>query len=48
VETFSENAKACGPSDCTAGGLDVAVDAAGQIYILDFVTGQVRVMQRKT
>jgi hypothetical protein len=48
VETFSENARACGPSDCTAGGLDAAVDSQGRIYILDRVTGDVRVMQRKT
>jgi hypothetical protein len=47
VETFSENARACGPSDCTAGGLDAAVDSQGRIYILDLVTGTVRVMQRK-
>jgi hypothetical protein len=47
VETFSENARACGPSDCTAGGLDVAVDSQGRIYILDIVTGDIRVMQRK-
>jgi hypothetical protein len=47
VETFSENARACGPSDCTAGGLDAAVDSQGCIYILDIVTGDVRVMQPK-
>ncbi len=47
VETFSENARACGPSDCTAGGLDAAVDSQGRIYILDIVTGDVRVMKRK-
>jgi hypothetical protein len=47
VETFSENARACGPSDCTAGGLDTAVDSQGRIYILDIVTGDIRVMQRK-
>lgn len=47
VETFSENARACGPSDCTAGGLDAAVDSQGRIYILDIVTGDVRVMQKK-
>lgn len=47
VETFSENARACGPSDCTAGGLDAAVDSQGRIYILDIVTGDIRVMQRK-
>jgi len=46
VETFSENARACGPSDCTAGGLDAAVDSQGRIYILDIVTGDVRVMKR--
>lgn len=48
VETFSENARACGPSDCTAGGLDVAVDSQGRIYILDLVTGDIRVMKLKT
>jgi hypothetical protein len=47
VETFAANAKACGPSDCTAGGLDVATDAQGRIYILDLVTGDIRVMKRK-
>jgi len=46
VETFSENARACGPSDCTAGGLDAAVDSQGRIYILDVVTGDVRAMKR--
>ena len=47
VETFAANAKACGPSDCTAGGLDAVVDSQGRIVILDFVTGDVRVMKRK-
>lgn len=47
VETFSENARACGPSDCTAGGLDAAVDSQGRIFILDIVTGDVRVMKPK-
>ncbi|HEX5220954.1 MAG TPA: hypothetical protein VFZ59_15420 [Verrucomicrobiae bacterium] len=47
VESFSENARACGPSDCTAGGLDVAVDSQGRIYILDIVTGDICVMQKK-
>ena len=47
VESFSENARACGPADCTAGGLDAAVDSEGRIYILDLVTGDVRVMKRK-
>jgi hypothetical protein len=48
VETFAANAKACGPSDCTAGGLDAVVDSQGRIVILDFVTGDVRVMKAKT
>lgn len=47
VETFSENAKACDPQHCTAGGLDAVVDSQGRIYILDLVTGDVRGMKRK-
>lgn len=47
VESFAANARACGPSDCTQGGLDAVADAQGRIYILDRVTGEVRVMQRK-
>lgn len=47
VEFFAENGKACGPSDCTAGGLDAVADSQGRIYILDFVTGDVRVMKHK-
>jgi hypothetical protein len=47
VESFAENGKACGPSDCTAGGLDAVVDSQGRIFILDFVTGDVRVMRAK-
>lgn len=47
VETFAENGKACGPTDCTAGGLDAVVDSQGRIWILDFVTGDVRVMIAK-
>ncbi len=46
-ESFVENAKACGPADCTAGGLDAVADAQGQIFILDYVTGDVRVMKLK-
>ena len=49
-ESFPENAKACaskGLGDCTQGGLDVVADAQGRIFILDFVTGDVRVMQSK-
>lgn len=46
-ESFVENAKLCGPNDCTVGGLAGAVDAQGRIYILDFVANNVRVMERK-
>jgi hypothetical protein len=45
-ESFAENAKVCGPNDCTLGGLDGVVDANGRIYILDFVAANVRVMER--
>jgi hypothetical protein len=47
VESFTANARACGPSDCTRGGLDAVADAQGRVYVLDRVTGDVRVMQRK-
>jgi hypothetical protein len=47
VESFGENAKVCGPNDCTLGGLDGVVDAQGRIYILDLVSNEVRVMGRK-
>ncbi len=49
-EIFPENAKACaskGLGDCTQGGLDAVADAKGRIFILDFVTSDVRVMERK-
>jgi len=46
-ESFVENAKACDPADCTTGGLDVAVDAQGRIYVLDLVANDIRVMARK-
>lgn len=48
AESFAENARVCGPNDCTMGGLAGAVDAQGRIYILDFVANNVRVMARKT
>jgi hypothetical protein len=48
AESFAENARVCGPNDCTLGGLDGVTDDAGRIYILDFVAGNVRVMERKT
>lgn len=47
TESFSENWRKCSPSDCTTGGLDAAVGADGQIYILDMVEANVRVMARK-
>ena len=49
-ESFSENGKAGSVhdlSDGTMGGLDAAVDSQGRIYILDFVSRGVRVMQKK-
>jgi hypothetical protein len=48
VESFPENARACSSlNDCVHGGLGLAVDSRERIYILDFVTNEVRVMQRK-
>ena len=50
-ESFPEKAKACaskGLGDCTQGGLDAVADAQGRIFVLDFVTSDVRVMQRKS
>jgi hypothetical protein len=47
AESFAENAKVCGPNDCTLGGLDGVSDADGRIYLLDFVAANVRVMERK-
>jgi hypothetical protein len=49
-ESFSENGKAGSVrdlSDGTMGGLDAAVDSQGRIYILDFVSRDVRVMRKK-
>jgi hypothetical protein len=46
-ESFAENARVCGPNDCTLGGLDGVADASGCIYILDFVAGNVRVMEKR-
>jgi hypothetical protein len=45
AEAFEENAKLCGPNDCTVGGLDGAVDSKGRIYILDLVAANVRIME---
>ncbi|HSU57508.1 MAG TPA: hypothetical protein VLT36_25935, partial [Candidatus Dormibacteraeota bacterium] len=47
AESFPENAKVCGPNDCTLGGLSGVVDSKGQIYILDLVAANVRRMTRK-
>jgi hypothetical protein len=48
AESFPENAHACSDlNDCIHGGIDAAVDSEGHIYILDIVTGDVRVMKRK-
>jgi hypothetical protein len=47
-ESFPENAHACTDlNDCIHGGIDAAVDSGGRIYILDIITSNVRVMQRK-
>jgi hypothetical protein len=46
-ESFAENARLCGPNDCTRGGMDGVTDAAGRVFILDLVTAQVRVMEPK-
>jgi len=50
-ESFPENAKAGSaedPSDGTHAALDATVDAEGRIYILDTVTGEIRIMVKKT
>jgi hypothetical protein len=47
-ESFPENARACTDlNDCVHGGIDAAVDSEGQIYILDIVAADVRVMKPK-
>jgi hypothetical protein len=46
-ESFQDNAKVCGPNDCTLGGMDGVVDDEERVLILDFVTGTVRVMKSK-
>ena len=47
AESFVENAEACGPKDCTVGGLDAVADAHGRIYVLDLVASNVRVLEPK-
>ncbi len=49
-ESFPENARAGSAhdrSDGTMGGLDVATDAQGKVYVLDLAAGDVRVMTKK-
>jgi hypothetical protein len=47
AESFVENAEACGPQDCTVGGLDAATDLQGRVYVLDLVAANVCVFVRK-
>lgn len=47
-ESFIENAAACGPHDCTVGGLDAVADTHGRIYVLDLVAANVRVLEPKS
>jgi hypothetical protein len=46
-ESFSENAKVCGPNDCTLGGMAGVTDGQGRVLVVDFVTGKVRVFEPK-
>lgn len=48
TDSFPENpAISADLNDCTRGRLDAAVDSEGRIYILDFVTADIRAMKRK-
>jgi hypothetical protein len=50
LESFPENLKAAAGDnrpDGMLGGLDAAVDSVGQVYVLDRVTSEIRVMVRK-
>lgn len=47
AESFIENAAACGPQDCTVGGLDAVTDKQGRVYVLDLVDATVRVLEPK-
>ena len=50
AESFPENRQVCASDSysCRKGGLDVAVDAAGRVLILDSVAAKVLVMERVT
>ncbi len=48
-EAFPENAKASSdPHHGARGGMDVAADSRGWIHTMDFVTGEARVLRRKS
>ena len=47
MEAFPENAKVCEGGDSERAALDVAVDSRGDIFILDLVAGDIRVMNKK-
>ncbi len=35
------------PSECQAGGFDVAVDGQGRVFVLDTINNVVRIFSRK-
>ncbi len=49
-DAFGKHDSICGEkgADCNEGGLDVAVDASGKVFILDPYTGEIRVFVRKS
>ena len=47
-EAFVSTGHACEESsDCQTGGLDVAVDSTGRVFVLDTLTGDVRIFSKK-